>query len=105
MIYDAHGQFADRQIKSIIGKISSMPVQLAPHPPYSPDLAPSDFFLFGHLKSHSIGRQFDSPEDLIRGIQAALLVICRDTIERVFDEWIDRIESCISHEDSYFPEE
>jgi hypothetical protein len=22
----------------------------APHPPYSPDLAPSDFFLFGYVK-------------------------------------------------------
>ena len=23
-----------------------------PHPPYSPDLAPSAFLLFGHLKRH-----------------------------------------------------
>jgi hypothetical protein len=25
-------------------------LRLAPHPPYSPDLAPSDFFLFGYVK-------------------------------------------------------
>jgi hypothetical protein len=30
-------------------KLSQMPLHLAPHPPYSPDLAPSDFFLFGAL--------------------------------------------------------
>jgi histone-lysine N-methyltransferase SETMAR len=24
-------------------------LRMAPHSPYSPDLAPSDFFLFGHL--------------------------------------------------------
>jgi histone-lysine N-methyltransferase SETMAR len=25
-------------------------LKMAPHPPYSPDLAPSDFFIFGHVK-------------------------------------------------------
>jgi hypothetical protein len=25
-------------------------IKTAPHPPYSPDIAPSDFYLFGHLK-------------------------------------------------------
>jgi histone-lysine N-methyltransferase SETMAR len=29
--------------RAAIQKIKSMPVKLAPHPPYSPDLAPSDF--------------------------------------------------------------
>jgi transposase len=91
--------------KSVIAKTSSIPVQLAPHPQYSPDLTPSNFFLFGHLKSQMIGREFNSPEDLIRWIRAAFLRISRDTSERVFDEWIDRVERCISHEGSYFPEE
>ena len=39
-------------------------VQL-PHPPYSPDLAPSDFWLFKHLKQHLKGRRFDTGEDLL----------------------------------------
>jgi hypothetical protein len=30
----------------------------APHPPYSPDLAPSDFFLFGHVKRLLQGTEF-----------------------------------------------
>jgi histone-lysine N-methyltransferase SETMAR len=75
--------------ESVIAKISSMPVQLAPHPPYSPDLAPSDFFRFGHLKSQMIERESDSPEDLTRWIRAAFLRMSRDTIKRVFDQWID----------------
>jgi histone-lysine N-methyltransferase SETMAR len=28
------------------------------HPPYSPDLAPSDFYLFGPLKHHLSGNIF-----------------------------------------------
>lgn len=34
------------------------------HPPYSPDLAPSDFYLFPKLKKHLRGRQFSSDEEL-----------------------------------------
>jgi hypothetical protein len=28
----------------------------APHPPYSPDLTPSDFWLFGHMKTALVGQ-------------------------------------------------
>ncbi len=35
-----------------------------PHPPYSPDLAPCDFFLFPKLKSKLCGRRFDNLEQL-----------------------------------------
>jgi hypothetical protein len=33
------------------------------HPPYSPDLAPSDFHLFLHLKKHVAGKNFDDDDD------------------------------------------
>jgi histone-lysine N-methyltransferase SETMAR len=29
------------------------------HPPYSPDIAPSDFHLFFHLNKHLAGKKFD----------------------------------------------
>jgi hypothetical protein len=31
-------------------RIEAIPLELAPHPPYSPDLALSDFFLFDYIK-------------------------------------------------------
>ena len=31
-------------------RLEELGIKRLPHPPYSPDLAPSDFFLFGHLK-------------------------------------------------------
>ena len=34
------------------------------HPPYSPDLAPSDFYLFANLKKHLRGKRFDNDDDL-----------------------------------------
>ena len=41
-------------------------VQLMSHPPYSPDLAPCDFFLFPHVKKQLRGTRCDSPQDAIR---------------------------------------
>lgn len=38
--------------------------QILSHPPYSPDLAPSDYHLFPNLKKHLRGRRFSSDEDL-----------------------------------------
>lgn len=36
-----------------------------PHPPYSPDLAPSDYHLFGMLKEELRGTRFHNDEDLV----------------------------------------
>jgi transposase len=41
---------------------------LAPHLPHSPDLAPSDFFLFGYVKERHKGIVFPSYEELLDAI-------------------------------------
>src|SRR5258705_3368092 len=48
------------------------------HPPYSPDLAPSDYYLFSKLKKDLRGRKFHSDEDL--GVLYFLAPTCIDTI-------------------------
>lgn len=40
------------------------------HPPYSPDLAPSDFFLFRNLKKHLRGRHFLDDNELKEAVDA-----------------------------------
>ncbi|GFV43189.1 mariner Mos1 transposase [Trichonephila clavipes] len=46
-------------------KIYEIRFELLDHPPYSPDLAPSDFFLFLHLKIALRGERFSSNEEAI----------------------------------------
>ncbi|KAL6268250.1 hypothetical protein P5V15_001365 [Pogonomyrmex californicus] len=51
-------------------KIHELHFELVDHPPYSLDLAPSDFFLFPKLKV-SLGRQrFSSNEEVIAYVNA-----------------------------------
>lgn len=43
--------------------------RILPHPPYSPDLAPSDFFLFPRLKSDLRGKTFSTDDDVIQAVE------------------------------------
>jgi len=46
------------------GTLDQCGFQVLQHPPYSPDLAPSDFALFSYLKKQLRGHQFTSVDDL-----------------------------------------
>ena len=74
----------------------------APHPPYSPDLSPSDFYLFGYIKNQLEGEAFDEPDHLYLKIQEILCSIPKETLIAVFDEWIRRCEWVIKHKGDYY---
>ena len=43
--------------------------ELIDHPPYSPDLALSDYFLFPNLKKHLAGKRYESDDDAISAVE------------------------------------
>lgn len=53
-----------------MAKLSELKYELLPHPPYSPDLAPSDFFLFPNMKKSLAGRKFGSNNEVIAAVDA-----------------------------------
>jgi hypothetical protein len=78
-------------------------LRLAVHPTYAPDLAPSDFFLFTHIKYCLQGIAFLSREELLAAIHEIVWVIPQPTLEYVFWHWMERLE-CISQNNSdYYP--
>jgi histone-lysine N-methyltransferase SETMAR len=52
--------------------LASKHITVLEHPPYSPDLAPSDFFLFSEIKEILKGRHFDDIDDYRSNTTAAL---------------------------------
>jgi hypothetical protein len=52
-----------------MGKIRDLHYELLEHPPYSPDLAPSDFHLFQKLKIFVAGLSFSSNQEAIAAVE------------------------------------
>jgi histone-lysine N-methyltransferase SETMAR len=66
--------------------IAACGIVRAPHPPFSPNLAPSDFFPFGYLKSMLPGRHFETGEELLAAIPDLLCTTENVTLETAFLE-------------------
>jgi hypothetical protein len=73
----------------------------ASHPPYSPDLAPSDFYLFGYLKEGLQGQHFEDGDHLFDAIIALTATIEKVTLQSVFLEWMKRLKRCIDTNSEY----
>jgi histone-lysine N-methyltransferase SETMAR len=71
------------------------------HPLYSPDLAPSDFYLFGYMKRCLAGFSFENPDGLLHGIQGFLAGVQKVTLQAVFLEWMRRLRQCIDIDGEY----
>jgi hypothetical protein len=75
-------------------------MEQAPHPPYSPDLAPSDFSLFGYLKDR-LQQQFEDGDQLFDAVIALTWTIEKVTLQRAFLEWMERLRRCIDTNGDY----
>jgi len=60
---------------------------VVPQPPYSPDLAPADFFLFPKLKSSLKGRRFQTVEETEENLIRNLRAIPQNTFQDAFQNW------------------
>ena len=55
--------------------LATKQITVLEHPAYSPDLAPTDFFLFPKIKEILKGRHFDDTDDIRNNTTAALKAI------------------------------
>jgi hypothetical protein len=70
-------------------------------PPYSPDLAPSDFFLFDYVNRKLMEYHAESPSELLISIRVILSEIPRLTLNAAFLEWMERLRKCIDTNGEY----
>jgi hypothetical protein len=73
----------------------------APHPPYSPDLAPSDSYLFEYAKRCTAGLSLEDADQLLAAVEGVLEGIEKVTLQAVFLEWMDRLRKCIATNGEY----
>ena len=73
------------------------------HPPYSPDLAPCDFWLFDYIKQRL--SDHTSVKSLDAEITKTIADIPRNEWEYTFDKWLERMRLCIIYKGDYFKHE
>ncbi|UYV82453.1 hypothetical protein LAZ67_21002238 [Cordylochernes scorpioides] len=61
-------------------------VSVLPHPPYSPDIAPCDFFFFSKLKMTLKGRRFSSSSEVIENATVELNKLRKIDFELAFQQ-------------------
>jgi histone-lysine N-methyltransferase SETMAR len=71
------------------------------HPPYSSDLTPCDFFLFGYVKGKLVGKQYETPEDLVSDVRNIIEGIRPDVLKSVFEFWKGRLLDCWNFNGEY----
>jgi hypothetical protein len=76
-------------------------MEQTPHSPYSPDLAPSGFYLFGDLKDRLQGQYFEDGDQLFDLIIALAGTIEKVTLQKVFLERMERLRRYIDTKGEY----
>jgi len=63
-----HDNAPPHTARSTVATIQDLSFEWLPHPPYSPDLTPSDFHVFGPLKEAMEGKSFSSDEEVQQAV-------------------------------------
>ena len=67
-----------------------------PHPAYSPDLAPSDFHMFGPLKDYLRGQRFEDDDAVKSAVKAWIRQCTPEFFVNGFINWRNRWEKCVA---------
>jgi hypothetical protein len=86
-------------IQTFLAKHSIPVVRQAP---YSPAMAPCDFWLFPKFKMPLKGARFESREDIMRKATAQLNTIPKDAFQKCIQQWRDRCDKCVHYQGDYF---
>ena len=76
-------------------------VRLEYLPPYSPDLAPCDFWLFPKLKNQLANHRSFTRQSLGKVVKSELDSITSLEYSSCFEQWVHRLESCVRNHGDY----
>ena len=76
-------------------------LELFPLPPYSPDLAPSDYHLFSHMKIFLRGRIFQDDEETKEAVMEVLVGVEYDFFRQGTETLKGHYEKCVAVNGNY----
>jgi transposase len=90
-----------KNVDSPLSKIDLLEFQCLKHPPYSPDLAPTDFAVFPYIKSFLRGMRFDNLSELRQAVMNVIFHMKTDQFVQIFDDWVRRHKQCVELKGDY----
>jgi histone-lysine N-methyltransferase SETMAR len=84
-----------------MAKINELKFELLPHAPYSPDLAPSDYFLFPNSKKWLSGKRFANNEEVESAVDGYFEELDNSHYTQGIEATEHRWEKCISLKGDY----
>jgi transposase len=75
------------------------------HPPYSPGLAPCDFYLFPKINSVLKGTHFLSAENVKAKTAEILNSLTEHDLRNFFERWQHRMQLCVNSEGKYIEDD
>lgn len=74
---------------------------IVPHPPYSPDLAPSDYHLFPKLKEHLGGQRFSTDDEVKEEVTRFLKGLAAEFYNMGIEKLEHRLQKCLDRNGDY----
>jgi histone-lysine N-methyltransferase SETMAR len=87
--------------RSTVAAIQDLSFECLPHPPYSPDLASSDFHVFGPLKEAMGGKAFRSNNEVQQVVHEWLRSQPKDFFSRGIHALLKRWNTCMARNGDY----
>lgn len=87
--------------KVAMSKIAEIGFELIAHPPYSPDLAPSDFYLFPKLKEYLAGKKYGSNDEVISAVDGYFEDLDKSAYNSGIRDLKNRLLKCIEVQGEY----
>ena len=81
--------------------LTKMGIKTVPHPPYSPDLAPYDFWLFPKLKEKLRRCRYETIE-MKEAMTKVIDTLTQEDFEGAFQKLLERYNKCIAVGGDYF---
>ena len=78
--------------------LTKMGIKTVPHPPYSPDLAPCDFWLFSKLR----GCCYETIEEMKEAVMKVIDTLKQEDFHGALQKLLERYNKCIAAGGNYF---
>ena len=79
-----------------------MGIKTVAQPPYSPDLAPCDFWLFPKLREKLRSCRYETIEEMKEAVMKVIDMLTQEDLHGAFQKLLERYNKCLGAGGDYF---